>query len=256
MRSSINRALVGAFALILFSCIAYQVVRISLPFAPEVIAARRDLFLMGAKATLLLTLSATILGFFVGILVAWMKEVKWLGTQYLAQAFTIFTQGTPLLVQIFIIFFALPEVLASFGLNISIDEWKAAALALGLNVGAYHAEAFRGALLSIDDGQSKVARSLGLSRFQTFIFVLLPQASDRATLPFLSNTAALLKDSALASSIGVLELSLAGTRLTSETFKPVPALATVALIYLVFTGVIFLWRPVQKLLLEAQDGVH
>jgi polar amino acid transport system permease protein len=149
-------------------------------------------------------------------------------------------RGTPLLVQIFFVYFALPVLVEAIGwewlTNASrMSEFTAAALALSLNVGAYNAEAFRAGLLSVPRGQFEAAQSLGLSRWHTLRDITFPQAFKVALPPLVNNVVALLKDSSLAYSIGVVELTNVGARVQSSTFQPVPILITTAILYLVMT---------------------
>ena len=116
-----------------------------------------------------------------------------------------------------------------------LDEFYACIIALALNAGAYNAEIFRAGILAVPKGQSEASFSLGLSRFQAMRWIVLPQAVRIVIPPLVNNVVALLKDSSLASSIGLLELTLSGNRISSETFQPAPVLITVAAIYLVLT---------------------
>jgi polar amino acid transport system permease protein len=105
-------------------------------------------------------------------------------------------------------------------------------------VGAYNAEVIRVGIQAVPPGQSEADRSLGLSNIKTLRWVVLPQAIRIVVPPLVNNIVALLKDSSLASAIGLLELTLAGNRISSETFLPVPVLSTVALLYLIYTSAI------------------
>jgi polar amino acid transport system permease protein len=110
-----------------------------------------------------------------------------------------------------------------------------AVLALTVNVGCYNAEVIRAGIEAVPKGQTEAALSLGLSRFLTMRFIVIPQAFRIVVPPLINNIVALLKDSSLVSAIGLLDLTLAGNRISSETFLPVPVLTTVALIYLALT---------------------
>ena len=142
-------------------------------------------------------------------------------------------RGTPLLVQVLFVYFALPEISPW----LRFDEFSAAALALALNVGAYNAEAIRAGLLAVPKGQMEAARSLGLSRWHTFIDITFPQAFKISLPPLVNNIVALLKDSSLAYTIGVVELTNIGNRIQAATFQPVPIFITTATIYLLLTTV-------------------
>jgi polar amino acid transport system permease protein len=140
-------------------------------------------------------------------------------------------RGTPLLLQVLFVFFALPELVPS----LKLDEFTAAAVALALNVGAYNAEAIRAGLLAVPKGQVEAARSLGLSSWYTFFDVTFPQAFKIARPPLVNNVVSLLKDSSLAYVIGVVEVSLVSTRLQAATFQPVPCYIATGVIYLLLT---------------------
>lgn len=236
------KVLLALIFMLLAFLFAYFAIRALFDFLPDQIASRKDLFLEGIRNTLKLSLFASFFGFFYGIILVWIKVFGGRFFGFFADALILIFQGTPLLVQIFFVFYGLPLLFEWIGLSLQVSDFWSACIALSLNVGVYHAEAMRGALLAIDPGQERVARMLGFSKWGIYREVLLPQSLQNALFPLLSNTAALLKDSALASSIGVLELSMAGSRFASETFRPIPSLATVAAVYLVFTMVLFLWK--------------
>jgi polar amino acid transport system permease protein len=201
---------------------------------PPVIIERLPMFVDGAKMTFELTLVAGSLGLFLGLLLAVMKDSDISFLRAPADFFIWIIRGTPLLVQILFAYNALPQLLPF----LKLEEFSAAVLALTLNIGAYNAEVFRGGFSSVPRGQREAAKSLGLSKWTTFSIVVLPQAM-RVSIPALvNNLVALLKDSSLASSISLLELSHVGSRISSETFQPVPVLGTVALFYLILTTLI------------------
>lgn len=208
----------------------YLLLQKFMPALPSPIGERSDLLLEGLLTTAQLTASGAILGLVTGMTMALCSK----GPNYLRLPTSFIVEvlrGTPLLVQILFCYFALPVLLPWAGL----DEFKSATLALGLNMGAYNSEVFRAGLDSISTGQWEASWSLGLSRIQTLRFVILPQTFKLVLPPLLNNLIALLKDSSLASSIGLLELSMSGQRISSETFEPVSVLTTVALLYLLLT---------------------
>lgn len=205
-----------------------------LPHAPEPIGSRADLFMEGARTTLRLTGGAGVLGLVLGMLLGLSKTSQITLVRAPADFVVWILRGTPLLVQILFIYYAVPALLPSFQMN----EFIAAMLGLALNVGAYNAEVIRAGIQAVPRGQTEAARSLGLSSTQTMVYVVLPQAFRIVVPPLINNVVALLKDSSLASAIGLLELSLAGNRISSETFLPVPVLTTVACIYLALTTAI------------------
>jgi polar amino acid transport system permease protein len=215
---------------------------------PEPIGSRADLFVEGARMTLQLTLVSGLIGLVIGVIAGIQKtSALWL-VRAPASAFVWLIRGTPLLVQILFAYNAISPAfyapLQGFlrGLGIAVpDEFLPAVLALSLNVGAYNAEVIRAGILAIPRGQGEAARSLGLSGGQTMQTVVLPQALRVVVPPLVNNLVALLKDSSLASSIALLELTLAGSRVSSETFQPIPVLTTVACVYLALTTVMTLF---------------
>jgi polar amino acid transport system permease protein len=142
-------------------------------------------------------------------------------------------RGTPLLVQVLFVYFALPSLVPS----LQLSDFTSACVALALNVGAYNAEAIRSGLLAVHKGQMEAAKSLGMSNWHTFIDVTFPQAMKVALPSLVNNVVSLLKDSSLAYTIGVVELTNVGNRVQAATFQPMPTLVTTAIIYLVLTTV-------------------
>lgn len=138
-------------------------------------------------------------------------------------------RGTPLLAQLFIVYFGLPS------LGINLPPFTAAVIAMGINSGAYVTEIFRGGIQSIERGQMEAARSLGLSYLQAMRYIILPQAFKRILPPLGNEFIAMLKDSSLASTIAIAELMRVGREITSRTFRSFEVLAIVAFMYLAIT---------------------
>lgn len=211
--------------------------------APEPIGSRAGLFVEGARITLLLTLSAGVLGLVLGVLAGLARLTRWWPLRALAAFYVWVIRGTPLIVQIFFVYYALPVLLPPFNALLSRlgspgAEIVAGILALALNVGAYNAEVVRAGVLAVPRGQAEAARSLGLSGFLTMVTIILPQAFRIVVPPLVNNLVALLKDSSLTSVIAVTELFTIADRIRSETFQPVPVLTTIALVYLLLTTVL------------------
>ncbi len=213
--------------------VLWMLIQLATHFMPNLghpIGERSDVLLEGVKTTIWLTLWGSLIGIISGALLAAAAK----GPFYLRYPSSVVVgllRGTPLLVQILFCYFALPVLFPELGL----DEFKSACLALGLNMGAYNSEVFRAGLDTIAKGQWEASWSLGLGNIQTLYLVILPQTFKVVLPPLLNNLIALLKDSSLASAIGLLELSMAGQRISSETFEPVSTLTTVASMYLVLT---------------------
>lgn len=205
-----------------------------LSFAPEPIGGAAQQFAEGTLVTLELTVVSGLLGVLFGLLAAVCKMSSLPPLRWAAGLYVWSIRGTPLLVQIFFTFFALPELVP----GLQLSDFNSAAAALAINVGAYNAEAIRAGIQAVAKGQTEAARSLGLSPLQTFVHVVAPQGFKIALPPLVNNVVALLKDTSLAYGIGVVELSNVGNRLQAATFLPVPILITTALIYLVLTTVL------------------
>ncbi|MGE4232902.1 MAG: amino acid ABC transporter permease [Bacteriovoracia bacterium] len=212
----------------------FSIIGFLLHFAPEPIGSRSEMFIDGAKSTLLLTLISGISGIVVGIGLGLLKASKKWYLKLPTDLYISIFRGTPLLVQILFAYYALPELHPVF----KFTEFQAAALALALNVGAYNSEAVHAGILAVPKGQVEASLSLGMSTTQTYRWIILPQALRIMTPPLVNNIVALLKDSSLASSLGLLELTLVANRISAETFQPIPVLTTIAIIYLILTTVL------------------
>lgn len=195
----------------------------------RVVLGNWDGFLLGARLTLYLAVVATVVGFALAILVAMLRISHLPLLRVPALAYIEVIRGTPLLLQILIAYLVLPQ----FGLKLSI--LNSALVALVVNTSAYQAEAMRAGIQAIPTGQMEAATSLGMTYVQAMRHVILPQAF-RLTLPALGNEfIILLKDTSLASTIGVLELTKSGTILASRTFLVLESLLVVGLLYFAMT---------------------
>ncbi|KQM59000.1 MULTISPECIES: amino acid ABC transporter permease [unclassified Agreia] len=150
--------------------------------------------------TIPLALMSFVLGLIIALGIALMRLSRILIVSGLARGYISIIRGTPLLVQLFVIFYGLPSI------GILVDPWPSAIIAFSLNVGGYAAEVIRAAILSVPKGQWEAGYTIGMSRAQTLVRVILPQAA-RVSVPPLSNTfISLVKDTSLASLILVTEL--------------------------------------------------
>lgn len=208
-------------------------ITVPLAMAPEPIGNNAQLFAEGTRVTVQLTLVAGLIGVVLGVLAALGKVSRVAPLRWLAGFYIWVMRGTPLLVQVLFVYFALPELHPL----LRMSEFTAACVALALNVGAYNAEAIRAGLLAVPKGQLEAARALGLSRWHTFVDITFPQAFKIALPPLVNNIVALLKDSSLAFTIGVVELTNAGSQVKSTSFQAVPVFIATALIYLLLTTV-------------------
>ncbi|MGV8806031.1 MAG: amino acid ABC transporter permease [Polaromonas sp.] len=183
------------------------------------------LMLKGAAWTLLLAVASVFFGAILGTLVAITRLAQVAVLSQLAALYVSCMRGTPLLVQLFVIYFGLPSI------GIQFDPITAGILGLSLNVGAYLSETIRGAINGVAHGQSNAAYSLGLTKAQTLRYVIGPQAL-RLAVPSLSNSLiSLIKDTSLVSVIAVGELMLATKEVIATTFQPFPLYLAAAGLY-------------------------
>ena len=199
-------------------------------FNVEIMKSAFPLLLAGAGITLEITALSVAFGMLIGIIIALirlsrLKPLRWLGTVYVD-----FIRGTPLLVQIFLVYFALPGLIGH-----RVDAFFAAIAACSINSGAYVAEIFRGGIQSIDIGQMEAGRSLGMSWWQTMRYIILPQAFKRIIPPLGNEFIAMLKDSSLVSVIGFEELTRRGQLIIARTYASFEIWMAVAIIYLILT---------------------
>ena len=188
------------------------------------------LLLQGALVTLEITALAVGLGLVFGLVAALAQLSKFTPLRLIAKVYVDFIRGTPLLVQIFIIYFALPVIIGH-----RIDPFFAAVAACSINSGAYVAEIFRAGIQSIDIGQMRAGLSLGMNWTMTMRYIILPQAFKRIIPPLGNEFIAMLKDSSLVSVIGFEELTRSGQLIIAETYGSLEIWSAVAIIYLVMT---------------------
>ncbi len=200
--------------------------RVVIQFIPE--------FVNGFTATIWISLISLILSLVIGTTAAIMRmsanPVLW----RIAAGYVQAIRSTPLLIQIYVIYFSLPALPL---LDRRLDELEGGIIALGLNAGAYMSEIIRAGIESITKGQVEGAQSVGMTYFQRMRHVILPQAFANVLPPLLGQTAVLIKDSSLVSFIGVFELFGAGLTVLSERLMPNEAFLTVAAGYLLIYAV-------------------
>ena len=188
------------------------------------------LLLIGAGVTIQITVLSTAIGFVIGLIVGVARISNLRLLRMLAEVYVEFFRGTPLLVPIFLFYFALPVITGQ-----RIDPFIAAISACGINSGAYVAEIFRAGIQSIDDGQMEAGRSLGMTWLQTMRYIIVPQAFKRVIPPLGNEFIAMLKDSSLVSVIGFEELTRRGQLIIAKTYGSFEIWMSVAVIYLVMT---------------------
>lgn len=215
-------------------------------------------YLEGMKNTVLLALITVLLGGLIGLLLVLGRISSRKPLRFLAGAYVEFIRGTPLLVQLFIIYYGLPalgikfydNMILSAALGIGLSEFIPGVIALGLNSGAYVCEIFRSGIQSIDGGQTEAARSLGLSHRQTLQYIIFPQAF-KAALPTLGNEfVAIIKESSIVSVIGIADLMYKANVVRGNTFLPFEPLLIAALCYFLLT------YPLSRLLAHIEKGMN
>ncbi len=198
-----------------------QLVLDSLPF-----------LLKGAWWTVVLSLGGMFFGLLLGFGLALLRLYAFWPLQWLARVYVSFFRGTPLLVQLFMIYYGLPQ------LGIQLDPLPAALIGFSLNMAAYTAEILRAAIASIDRGQWEAAASIGMGRAQTLYRAILPQAARTALPPLGNSFISLVKDTALAATIQVPELFRQAQLIIARTFEIFTMYLAAALIYWLLASVL------------------
>ncbi|HDH7819943.1 amino acid ABC transporter membrane protein (PAAT family) [Raoultella planticola] len=220
---------------------------------PEFISLAISSFWPMLYAGLVFTIPITLISFFLGLLLGFIVAlIRLYGPAPLKNVVRFYVwiiRGTPLLVQLFLIFYALPSV------GITLDAFPAAVIGFTLNVGAFTSEVIRATLLSVAKGQWEAAHSIGMSWGQSLRYIILPQAA-RVAVPPLSNTfISLVKDTSLASVITVPELFLAAQRIAAVTYQPLILYSEAALLYLLICSVLSYLQSRLELRLERNTVV-
>lgn len=200
-----------------------------------------QLFIEGTLNTVLISFYAILLGLVFGSIIALMNQSKFKVFRIFAFLYVRIIRGTPLLVQLFIIYFGLT--------SLRITDFMAGVVAVGFNATAYIAEIIRGGIQSVDKGQMEAAHALGLSEWQGMRKIVFPQAI-RFIVPAIGNEfAALIKETSIVSYLGIRDLMFSSDTVRGITFKIFEPLFIVAIIYFILTSVIafFVARVDKKL---------
>ncbi|MHA6528979.1 amino acid ABC transporter permease [Paenibacillus sp. BAC0078] len=189
----------------------------------------RGFFLSGLKYTLLLAVLGVVFGFALGIVVSLLRMSKWRILRFIATAWVEFLRGTPMLVQLFIIHYGLPE------LGLEFTPIQSGAITLTINSSAYLAEIFRAGIQNVDRGQVEAARSLGMRQGMTMRYIVLPQALKNV-LPAIGNEfITIIKESSIVSMIGVMDLMFQAGSVSTITYQGLNPYIIIALMYFVLT---------------------
>ena len=187
--------------------------------------------MQGLGWTLLSTIVALVAAFVLGIVFGFGRLSRILPLRWISTAYVYIFRGTPILIQAFFVFFAVPQLLA--GSDIKFSPFVAGAITLALNTGAYMTEIIRGGILAVDPGQNEASRSLGLGHWKTMQKVVLPQAFRIMIPSFVNQSIITLKDTSLLSVIGLAELTFQSKQIIASTYMSAQILTVVAVIYFV-----------------------
>jgi glutamine transport system permease protein len=185
---------------------------------------------VGARLTVQLAFIAVAIGLIIGSFVGIGRVSSNRVIRTITSIYVDFIRGTPLLVQLFLVYFGLPSIIGR-----PIPPFTAAIAAMGINSGAYVAEIVRAGIQSIDKGQMEAARSIGLTYSQSMQYIIFPQAFRRIIPPLGNEFVAMLKETSLVSVIALEDLLRKGQVVITRTFRPFEVYIVVALIYLVMT---------------------
>ncbi|MFD0858509.1 amino acid ABC transporter permease [Roseovarius aquimarinus] len=189
-------------------------------------------FLQAAWVTVQLSVLTCALGLACGAVGAAMRLSRLAPLRWIAATYVSLFRGTPALIQVFILYFGGPQI------GINLDAFAAGTIALGVNIGAYMTETIRGAIISVDRGQTEASRTLGMSRAQTMRKVILPQAARMMIRPLGVNINALIKGTALVAPISVIELTYTAQRFIGSTYKPFEMFFLAGLLYMAIIYVV------------------
>lgn len=207
--------------------------------------------LKGAFVSVFVTLVSVSFGSMLGLFAGLSRLTNKRGLRLFATAYVDFFRGTPLLIQLLLIYLGLPILLddvqtylmINFGMpqlmdNFTLPTLVAGILVCSLNSGAYIAEIFRAGVQSIEKGQMEAARSLGMTHVQAMRYIILPQALKRVIPPMGNEVITLLKETSLLSVIGVVELTKSGMLVVARTYEAFAIYITIAFFYLTMTFVL------------------
>ena len=203
-----------------------------------IILERIPLLAEGVIVTLQVSALSAVLGLALGVALGLGALSRSRAVRWTVAAYVDFIRGTPLLIQIFLVFFALPMI------GIRFDEFSAGVVALSLNAAAFVAEVVRGGVGSIERGQAEAAKAIGMRHRQVLVYILLPQAYRQMVPPLTNELISLVKNSSLLSVISVYELTRAGQAIISVHFVPFEIYTLLALYYYVLIKALS-WLSVQ-----------
>ncbi|MCD7909189.1 MAG: amino acid ABC transporter permease [Clostridium sp.] len=191
-----------------------------------------QILLPGLKITVPLTLISFAFSLVLALLTAMAQAANVKGLKQLARLYVWVIRGTPLLVQLYVIFYGLP------GLGITLDAFPSAVFVFSVNTGAYASETIRAAIEAVPAGQLEAGYCAGMSYPQTMLRIILPQALRTAFPPLSNSLIGLVKDTSLAANITVMEMFMSAQRIAARTYEPFALYCEVGVIYLIFCTVL------------------
>lgn len=189
------------------------------------------LLLEGIGVTIKVSLLAIVIGIAIGLVIALCNLSKRKGLNIIGKIYTDIIRGTPSVTQLMIIYFV---VFAS----VDLDKWIIAAIAFGINSGAYVSEIIRAGILSIDNGQTEAGRSLGLNGAQTMINIVIPQAVKNIFPALCNEFIVLIKETAIVGYVGLMDIQKAGDFIKSSTYEAFMPLIATAVIYFIIIKIL------------------
>jgi len=192
---------------------------------------RYKLLLDGIGVTIKVSLLAVIIGIFIGFIIALCNLSKKKGLNIIGKVYTDVIRGTPSVTQLMIIYFVVFATVAW-------EKWIICAIAFGINSGAYVSEIIRAGILSIEKGQTEAGRSLGLSAFQTMVYIVIPQAVKNIFPTLCNEFIVLIKETAIVGYVGLMDIQKAGDFIKSATFEAFMPLIATAVIYFVLIKIL------------------
>lgn len=202
---------------------------------------------------LIVTIPLTIISFTLGLIIALITALVQIADlkvlKQLARFYVWIFRGTPLLVQLYIVFYGLPA------LGIIIDAWPSAIIVFSLNTGAYASETIRAAIEAVPGGQMEAGLCVGMNYFQIMYRIIIPQALRTAFPPLSNSLIGLVKDTSLAANITILEMFLAAQRIAARTYETFALYCEVALVYLLFCTVLTKLQTICERKLSTYKGV-
>ncbi len=191
-----------------------------------------QILLPGLKLTIPLTLISFTFGLIIALLTALVQVANVKGLKQIARFYVWVIRGTPLLVQLYVIFYGLPS------LGIVLDAIPSAIICFSINTGAYVSETIRASIESVSTGQLEAGYCVGMTYSQTMVRIILPQALRTAFPPLMNSLIGLVKDTSLAANITIMEMFRTAQQIAARTYEPFAMYVEVGIIYLIFCTVL------------------